>query len=324
MTNELLHSTPLRSSLEQLASNEKNNNSMIGFSWPAINDAYRRADCIWLGDTPKDIYAMSIYQDLLPEELPQDIKDKVENLVYEGTRFYYFSVGEKPDSFEINDVCKALSEVSYTNSSLTDDYVGSIEESETHTAKEMSPEEFKLRLGQGATLFLTGAGISLDAGLPSGQDIRKELGVDENSAVDSFTRNLAVNSNEAMDQLTRYQELFFEKTTEAHKALEKIRVKTPEDIVIATENMDSCHENADSPVVPFINLTKIPNEVLAVLPRIVTVGLQADHTKLIKRYRKLNPNGEVIAININPPPYQYSADFFVRGKAEDVLRKIEE
>lgn len=55
---------------------------------------------------------------------------------------------------------------------------------------------------------------------------------------------------------------------------------------------------------------------------IITVGLKADDSGLLHRYRELNPNGKFVALNISPPPYMDETDLYLEGDVQQTLPKV--
>jgi NAD-dependent SIR2 family protein deacetylase len=194
-----------------------------------------------------------------------------------------------------------------------------LSKSEAAETTKLEPGEFKEMLSQGNVLIYTGAGTSVAAGLPSGNFLRRGLGVEMNKDIDSFTELLALSNSTFYTNLLGLRDKFHGDPTPAHTALERIRALNEDRILLATENLDKLHQKAGSHVIPFEKISEIPDELLENTDYFVTVGLQQACTDLPQRYKRVNPHGKVIAINTNPPPYQYSADYYVEGDAQKIL-----
>ena len=296
----------------------------VAFNWPHIDKGCRRIDYIYLGGTKRDVYALALYQEPLPESLSEKVRSKMKQETHNDMSFYYVETGKQPETLEITDICEHLSETTNTTTKMkrvTRDRRVRSEEIET---KELTLKELKEMLKQNSVMFYTGAGISVAAGLPSAEALKQGLGVEMGKKTDSFTETLAVQGSQLHQKLQELQCLFYGSATPAHRDLEKIRVSNPDRIVLATENLDKLHQQAGSPIIAFGKISEVSNDALRQLDYIITVGLQQACTDLLERYKKINPSGKIIAINIKPPPYQYEADYYVKGDSQDTLADIVE
>jgi NAD-dependent SIR2 family protein deacetylase len=296
----------------------------VAFVWPHITEDSRRMDGICLGEDAKDIYAVTLYQESLPDSIPENVRKEMKTANYDGIDFFYAEAGKRPENYDISHACEYLVNTSQTTGNMRQEHYEKIALSEATETKRIDLDEFEELISQGNVLFYTGAGISIEAGLPSGSAVINELGVQMNRDFDTFTESLILREEQLQEKLCEYQRLFYGSTTQAHEALEKLRAANPDRIVLATENLDKLHQNADSPIITFEQISKVPKEFLQDVDCVVTVGLQQACTDLLRRYKEENENGKLIALNKNPPPYQYPADYYLEGDAQDILVRVVE
>jgi NAD-dependent SIR2 family protein deacetylase len=140
-------------------------------------------------------------------------------------------------------------------------------------------------------IFYTGAGISARV-IPTMGELLRNLG-----GKDQLILNVQKNPEKYVQVLDN----FFKKCeraepTDAHKALHNIISKTGS--LLITENLDLLHQKSgDSPITRG-EFPRAYNE-LSRTDYMVTIGLASDESGLLNMYKKLNPNGRIIAININ-------------------------
>ncbi len=52
---------------------------------------------------------------------------------------------------------------------------------------------------------------------------------------------------------------------------------------------------------------------------IITVGLQIDESGFLRWYKKHNPRGTIVSINIGCPNYLSDSDFLLQGDAQTII-----
>jgi NAD-dependent SIR2 family protein deacetylase len=114
------------------------------------------------------------------------------------------------------------------------------------------------------------------------------------------------------------------KPTKAHFALHDIILKTWSLLII--ENLDLLHQKSGDTPLTRGNFSKSQME-LSKADYVVTIGLASDESTLLNLYKKLNPKGIIIAININEDiDYLSNKDFVLQKNAQiavpEILKKI--
>ena len=68
----------------------------------------------------------------------------------------------------------------------------------------------------------------------------------------------------------------------------------------------------------------LPDIEVQQLDCIVTVWLRADDSGLLWRFKEQNPEGRIIALNVEPPPYLDEKDYYLEGDAQETVPQISE
>jgi urease accessory protein UreE len=55
---------------------------------------------------------------------------------------------------------------------------------------------------------------------------------------------------------------------------------------------------------------------------VIAIGLKLDDRGFLGWYKKQNPQGTIIAINLTQPPYLGDEDFLVIGDLQEIIPKI--
>ena len=288
----------------------------LSFSWLTRRNDEQRNQGINLTPNKEESYAFLVYATPLPEEISQVEKEKLKSYTAsDGKEYYYCGYG----NFDLERACKM--EVN-KDPSLT--YQNErIRGVEIIKSLQINEQEVADVIKNGKVIIYTGAGISVAAGTPDMKRLMAYLGIDRSKKIDDFAR-MAMFSPEVMQRrLMDIQKSFFEKPTPAHLALTKIQEKTG--LKIVTENLDMLGEASGQNLIKREDIKqKFPNEELASIDCIITVGLRADDSGLLYRFKQVNPTGRFIALNIEPPPYLDENDYYLEGDAQAVLPHIVE
>lgn len=195
---------------------------------------------------------------------------------------------------------------------------------------ELKPEEIEIVqlveiLKNKKVLFYTGAGISIASGVHSMNQLHETLGIEMSERVDGFLKKAVTNPQEIVESWEEFTKAAFEKpATPAHHSLGGLAQKLKSQIF--TENVDYLQEKVG---VKPVHLTgpwlkeNIQPEWLRDIDAVVTVGLSYDDRGFLGWYKENNPNGKIIAINLNQPSYLGNEDFVLKGDCQRVIPELE-
>jgi len=174
-------------------------------------------------------------------------------------------------------------------------------------------------------LFYTGAGISIASGVPSMDQLQESLGIEMPQKVDGFLKRAVANPQSVIDSWEEFTKAAFEKpATPAHQSLGRLAQKLKAQIF--TENVDHLQEQAG---VKAIHLTgpwlkeNVQPEWLKDIDVVITVGLSHDDRGFLGWYKENNPNGKIVAINLNQSSYLGNEDFILKGDCQKIIPELE-
>ena len=174
-------------------------------------------------------------------------------------------------------------------------------------------------------LFYTGAGISVASGVHSMDQLYETLGIDMSKRVDDLLRRAVPDPQGVIESWEKFTKAAFEKpATPAHRALAVLTQKIKSQIF--TENVDHLQEKTG---IKAIHLTdpwlkeNIQPEWLKDIDVVVTVGLNYDDRGFLGWYKENNPNGKIVAVNLNQPSYLGDEDFLLRGDCQEIVPELE-
>jgi hypothetical protein len=171
-------------------------------------------------------------------------------------------------------------------------------------------------------LFYTGAGISVASGIPSMKQLYELLGL--NTGV-KFIPTQAFEDPKAFAEkiLQFHNACLYSQPTAAHYALKELALS--KNIKIVTENLDCLHEY--SGILPYrVNAQELRDEVdstqLKDIEFIICIGLSYDDKGFLGWYKKHNPNGIIISIDIGNPSYLGHEDFILHQDLQSLLKGL--
>jgi len=174
-------------------------------------------------------------------------------------------------------------------------------------------------------LFYTGAGVSLASEVPAMNKLNELLGLEADERF-LFSLESALESPKefASKILAFHRACLFSAPTKAHLALKELAVF--KNIRLITENLDCLHEA--SGVYPYrINAKflreEIGGECLAQFDYIICMGLSFDDRGFLGWYKQHNPQGKIIALDLNQPSYLGDEDYFLAGDLQEVIPAIQ-
>ena len=172
-------------------------------------------------------------------------------------------------------------------------------------------------------LFYTGAGLSRASAVPAMDELNELLGFDEKNFLFSLESALENPKAFATKIQEFHQACLFSPPTPAHLALRDLAVF--KNIRILTENLDSLHEA--SGIYPYRidphHLREIGGSSLAPFDYIICVGLSYDDRGFLGWYKQQNPQGKIIAIDLNQPSYLGNEDFLVIADIQEIIPALQ-
>lgn len=302
---------------EKLSSSEiENEIRPLSFSWLTRNNDEQKNQGINLTPNQEEGYAYLVYATPLPEDITQVEREKLKSYIAsDGKEYFYCGYG----NFDLEKACKMepnkLPSLTHYNERTRGD--------EIVKPLSISEQEVAEVIRNGKVIIYTGAGISVAAGTPDMKGLMSYLGIDRSKEIDDFARTIIFSPEVMHQKLMEIQKSFFGNPTPAHLALAKIQQIT--NVPIVTENLDMLGEIAGQKLIKRGDIEKkFQDKDLVSFDCIITVGLKADDSGLLYRYKEINPNGRFIALNIEPPPYLGNKDYYLEGDAQKTVPRIAE
>ena len=191
--------------------------------------------------------------------------------------------------------------------------------------RQISREELSAIVRNERVLFYTGAGLSLASGVPAMNELHDLLGLD---AGEKFLLSLenAIQSPQkfASNILAFHKACLFSAPTKAHLALRDIALFKNSRLI--TENLDCLHEA--SGIFPYRIDAKqlrdeVGGEVLVQLDYIICIGLSHDDRGFLGWYKQHNPQGKIIAVDLQQPSYLGDEDLLAVGDLQELIPSLQ-
>jgi len=195
---------------------------------------------------------------------------------------------------------------------------------DTQDIKSMTTDELACFIKDCNIIFYTGAGISASAGVFTMWQLEEALGMDDK---EGLSKKNALYDLHGVSRA--YQEfceaMLYNSPTQAHEALKKI--VQYKKCKIVTENLDNLHERTG--IEPYTIHGKkfgrnIKNEWACEIEAIICCGLSYDDRGFLGWYKKHNPNGIIIAIDLGKPSYLSENDYLLMGDLQDIIPALYE
>lgn len=202
-------------------------------------------------------------------------------------------------------------------------------EEEARLPVSITVTDLAVQIKDKVVVFYTGAGISAGV-VPTMPEIMAKLGLNvnlrEEKAALAMIKKVLTKPDSyiaPMDQF--YRACFYGMPTPAHMALSKL--VSFKNWGLLTENLDFLHQR--SGIDPLSHKTdwlkdNVTEEDLQKIDMVVTIGLQSDESGFLGWYKKHNPKGQIAAINLQPPNYLGSEDYFLQGDAQVLVPQLYE
>lgn len=177
------------------------------------------------------------------------------------------------------------------------------------TPIEWTPSQLAQFMQTGSCAIYSGAGLSHSSGIPVMHQIEHLL---QTAKTDQCILKACKDFYNKIDTAL---------PTKAHLALAHIAKKTGS--VIYTENLDTLHEAAQTTTTHFDHRSpSIKKEDLLQLDAIICLGLSRDWRGVLASYKKVRPDGIIIAIDLATPEYIKQEDGIIYGDLQQLLPAI--
>lgn len=192
---------------------------------------------------------------------------------------------------------------------------------ENATPRLIDREELAAIVQNENVLFYTGAGLSMASGIPGMNELCDLLGF-ENREKFFLSLEAALNNprNFASKILSFHNACFFSAPSKAHFALKELA--TIKNVRIITENLDCLHESSGIRpyrIDPKYLRDEIGAESLSCFDYIICVGLSFDDRGFLGWYKQHNPQGIIIAVDLQQPSYLGNEDYLLLGDLQEII-----
>lgn len=191
--------------------------------------------------------------------------------------------------------------------------------------QDLSQEELIPIIRDKNVLFYSGAGLSRASHVPAMSELNELLGLVMGKKFLFSLESALKNPREFALKIRKFHEAcFLSAPTQAHLALKDLAIF--KNIRILTENLDTLHEA--SGIYPYrIDPDHVRNEIgeetLRQFDYIICIGLSYDDRGFLGWYKKRNPQGKIIAIDLNQPSYLGDEDFLVKGDVQAIIPDVQ-
>jgi NAD-dependent SIR2 family protein deacetylase len=302
-------------------------------------------------DDHKNYYFIATYFGSLPKELSENHKKlfQHESRIIGGKAIdlYSYATGTLKDPDRWLPIYDETLETTLSKSpeNLTNQLalpLNFLKKGEKTNPQKISEQECATLLKNKRFLFYTGAGLSAAAGIKTGVQLRKEIGLDETKKIDQFTMNILTNPQAIIDVHEKFEESFKHiEPTPAHISIANLAMKHNAHVV--TSNIDKLHEQTgvkawnimskhtcnfllwEQPIPESGNFTYLEAnpQWLKNIDFVICIGMSTDVEGFLAWYKKHNPQGKIIAINRDMVPYLGDEDYFLQGDAQEILPAVE-
>jgi NAD-dependent SIR2 family protein deacetylase len=270
-----------------------------------------------------------VYFEILFDRIPDSYDEWAKNLFIEesldntGTKSFIFSYDHKNNGqLIINQPRKQEKDRGPNNSTYLVDERRIVEHSSPQTIVE---DDLISVICNKSIVFYTGAGLSVASGVPSMNQLNDLLGLEEGKPFIDFLREILEHPDQFVEKISIFHNAcFYCPPTEAHNALKKLALFKNTKIV--TENLDCLHEY--SGILPYrIDAKQLREELgssqLHQIDYIICVGLSYDDRGFLGWYKRHNPKGKIIAINLGNPSYLGDEDLIIREDLQCLIPSLE-
>lgn len=197
---------------------------------------------------------------------------------------------------------------------------------ENTTPQLIGREELAVIVRNENVLFYTGAGLSIASGIPGMNELCDLLGF-ENGEKFLLSLETALNNPRdfASKILSFHNACLFSTPSKAHFALKELA--TIKNIRMITENLDCLHESSGIHpyrIDPKYLRDEIGEESMSCFNYIICVGLSFDDRGFLGWYKQCNPQGKIIAVDLQQPSYLGNDDYLLLGDLQEIVPFLED
>jgi len=230
----------------------------------------------------------------------------------------FWKLLQKDEQKSFDDTCRP-EEVSY--------YLGKVRKLDAldNVPRTMTLEEIGTFIKNKRVVFYTGAGVSLSSGVQAMAGLKNVLGFHKGMQPGpKYSEYAKTKAQAVLEEFSQFcHRAFTAEPSPAHRAITTIALTKK--VQVMTENFDFLHQRAG--IVPFevsaraVRKNIAPGEMRDI-DALVCVGMSADDRGLLQWYKDQNPQGKIIAFNLEVPTYVGSDDYVVLGDVQETLPKI--
>lgn len=218
----------------------------------------------------------------------------------------------------------------YINSSDNSEVVSDIDRLVCNgNPKKISVKELSKIIKTKKVIFYTGAGISAGS-VPTMDELMKDLGISENLKKESNLQKYIADIIKYPKPYIEVLRNFFDKCqnaapSRAHAVISEIISKQNQ--LLVTENLDQLHQKTGLMPVVLAGCdvySKDENIKSALIKAdfVIAIGLNSDESGFLKFYKKLNPEGKIISINLKNTDYLSDNDLLIVGDVQNLFDKL--
>jgi NAD-dependent SIR2 family protein deacetylase len=189
----------------------------------------------------------------------------------------------------------------------------------------MTVEEIGTYIKNKRFVFYTGAGVSLSSGVQAMAGLKNVLGFHQGLRLGpEYAEYAKTNEQAVLEEFSQFcHRAFTAEPTAAHRAI--VTIALTKKIQVMTENFDFLHQR--SGILPFCVSAEsvrkqLPTDELQSIDALICVGMSADDRGLLQWYKDQNPQGKIIAFNLEVPQYVGQDDYVVLGDVQKTLPAV--
>lgn len=185
--------------------------------------------------------------------------------------------------------------------------------------REIESSEIIKLIKEKKVLIFTGAGISIASGIP---DLEGLISLQQEifHHPEQFFQDIVSNqTSHRIEKAKQFHQLITaSEPNNNHWYIAQLCKKYG--FALATGNIDGLHEKTQLTPIYQTSPDKVEIPNIEQYDVILTIGLSNEGMgKVAEEYRIRNANGRIIAINVTPPAYLGSNDFYLEGNTEEIL-----